>query len=146
MMDKKGLSSLPVSVEVVVSWAGAGLSVIPIKHKQYAGWVDARDAAALVLARSTTSRRSAGVLSGLASALTVDDKHTVRAAMNFSQQDPFWVSGGVGMQGFRSCVGQQAGCKGEGGMGGGGALRRGCGVLEVGVGGGGVGVLGARAP
>ncbi len=67
------------------------MTVVPIKHKQYAGWVDCGDIAALVLARSVSHKKKAGVVSSITSAITADDEHTTLAAMNFSHNSPFWA-------------------------------------------------------
>ncbi len=59
--------------------------------KKYIGWVDGHDVAALVLQRSVSAQKTAGVLASVAAAMSSDSAHSSGAGVNFSHNDPLWV-------------------------------------------------------
>lgn len=98
VMEDHHLSSLPVTREEVVSWGGvtagvlgSGYAAVPLTQKKYAGWLDAGDIAAVVLARNLTQQKTAGVLADVSHAVHYDGEHTAIASMNFSHQNAFWA-------------------------------------------------------
>ena len=97
VMAEHHLSSLPVTRNEVVSWTGAAVPFdfdyvsMPVTEKKYAGWLDASDLAAVVLSRSVSAQKQAGIVSAVTAALTFDEEHATVASMNFSHSNPFWA-------------------------------------------------------
>jgi CBS domain-containing protein len=97
-MSSHNLSAVPVyreEAQAVPGLVGAGFpgtvaAYVPPTEKKYLGWVSSGDIAALQLVKGLREK-SGGILAAIKAAFSSDEDHAAKAALNFSNTDPFWA-------------------------------------------------------